>query len=105
MNDQPRGRHLIAADRGFATGGGLAARLVARLVAGGVRKMLDRIDAGLESGRIEVTLPDGALRSLGGRGPGPQAVVRVNHWPALVRLVTSGAVGWYKAWEKGEWTS
>jgi cyclopropane-fatty-acyl-phospholipid synthase len=101
MNDQPRGRHLIAADRGFATGGGL----VARLFAGGFHALLDRIDAGLAKGRMEVTLPDGKVRSFGGRGPGPHAVVRINNWAALVRLVTSGSVGWYKAWEQGEWTS
>jgi cyclopropane-fatty-acyl-phospholipid synthase len=101
MNQQPRGRHLVSADRGLATGGGLAARLFA----GGFGKMLDRIDAGLDEGWIEVTLPDGALRSLGGRGPGAHAVVRINNWSALVRLVTSGSVGWYKAWERGEWTS
>ena len=28
MNDHPRGRHLVAADRRFATGGGLLARLL-----------------------------------------------------------------------------
>ncbi|HEX4736388.1 MAG TPA: cyclopropane-fatty-acyl-phospholipid synthase family protein [Allosphingosinicella sp.] len=101
MNDQSRGRHLIAADRGFATGGGI----IARLFAGGFHKLLDRIDAGLGEGRMEATLPDGSIRSFGGRAPGPHAVVRINNWTALVRLVTSGSVGWYKAWEQGEWTS
>jgi cyclopropane-fatty-acyl-phospholipid synthase len=101
MNDQPRGHHLIAADRGLATGGGF----VARLFAGGFHKLLDRIDAGIGEGRLEATLPDGSVRSFGGKGPGPHAVVRINSWTALVRLVTSGSVGWYKAWEQGEWTS
>ncbi|MDB5691661.1 MAG: cyclopropane-fatty-acyl-phospholipid synthase [Alphaproteobacteria bacterium] len=101
MNQQPRGRHLVSADRGFATGGGL----VARLFAGGFHKMLDRIDAGIADGRMEVTLPDGSVRDFGGQRPGPHAVVRIDHWTALVRLVTSGSVGWYKAWERGEWTS
>ncbi|HEX5183555.1 MAG TPA: cyclopropane-fatty-acyl-phospholipid synthase family protein [Allosphingosinicella sp.] len=101
MNDQPRGRHLIAADRVFATGGGI----VARLFAGGFHKLLDRIDAGIGEGRMEATLPDGSVRSFGGRAPGAHAVVRINNWTALVRLVTSGSVGWYKAWEQGEWTS
>ncbi|HEY1605461.1 MAG TPA: cyclopropane-fatty-acyl-phospholipid synthase family protein [Allosphingosinicella sp.] len=101
MNDQPRGRHLIAADRVFATGGGL----VARLFAGGFHKLLDRIDAGIGEGRLEATLPDGKVRSFVGGAPGPHAVVRINSWTALVRLVTSGSVGWYKAWERGEWTS
>ncbi|MBV8687788.1 MAG: class I SAM-dependent methyltransferase [Alphaproteobacteria bacterium] len=101
MNHQPRGRHLVSADRGFATGGGL----VARLMGGSFHHVLDRIDAGLARGAIDATLPDGARRRLGGRAPGPEPVVHIRSWHALVRLMTSGSVGWYKAWEKGEWTS
>lgn len=96
-----RGKHLVAADRGFATGGGLAARLFG----GSFRKSLDRIDAGLAEGRIEVTLPDGAFRILGGRKEGPVAIVHLRSWRALVRLGVSGSVGWYKAWARGEWAS
>lgn len=96
-----RGKHLVAAGRGFATGGGLAARLFA----GGFSRLLDRIDAGLDHGRIEATLPDGSFRILGGRGAGPAAIVRLNSWRALVRLAASGSVGWYKAWALGEWSS
>jgi cyclopropane-fatty-acyl-phospholipid synthase len=105
MTQQPRGRHLVAADRGFATGGGLAARAAARLAGGGFRRILDRIGAALLEGGIEATLPDGSTRLLGGRAPGPMPVVRLHSWRALVRLATSGSVGWYKAWEQGEWSS
>lgn len=101
MNQQPRGRHLIAADRGFATGGGL----LARLFGGGFGKILDRIDAGLIEGGIDATLPDGSHRIFGGRKPGPMPVVRLHSWRAIVRLVSSGSVGWYKAWALGEWSS
>jgi cyclopropane-fatty-acyl-phospholipid synthase len=101
MNDQPRGRHLVSADRGFATGGGL----LARLLAGSFRLVLDRVDTGLAVGAIDATLPDGTRRRLGDRGPGPEPVVRLHSWNALVRLMTSGSVGWYKAWELGEWSS
>jgi cyclopropane-fatty-acyl-phospholipid synthase len=96
-----RGKHLIAADRGLATGGGI----VARLFAGGFHRLLDRIDEGLAEGRIDLTLPDGAFRTLGGRAEGPIATVHLLHWRALVRLAASGSVGWYKAWAQGEWTS
>ena len=96
-----RGSHLVAADRGFATGGGLTARLFA----GGFGHVLDRIDAGLDHGRIDASLPDGTSRTLGGRGAGPHAVVHLKSWRAIVRLVASGSVGWYKAWARGEWTS
>jgi deoxyribodipyrimidine photo-lyase len=30
---------------------------------------------------------------------------QLNSWLALVRLATSGSVGWYKAWARGEWAS
>ncbi len=96
-----RGKHLVAADRGLATGGGLAARLFA----GGFHKLIDRIDRGLAEGRIEATLPDGSFRVLGGRGAGPAAIIHLRSWRALVRLAASGSVGWYKAWAQGEWSS
>ncbi len=101
MNQQPRGRHLVAADRRFATGGGL----LAHLLSGSFSRILDRIDQGLEQGAIEATLPDGSGRILGGRRPGPRPVVHLHSWRSLARLVTSGSVGWYKAWERGEWSS
>ncbi|HEV2748510.1 MAG TPA: cyclopropane-fatty-acyl-phospholipid synthase family protein [Allosphingosinicella sp.] len=101
MSQHPRGRHLVSADRGFATGGGL----LARLFGGRFHRILDRIDAGLEMGGIEATLPDGSRRLLGGRRPGPTPVVHLHSWRALVRLITSGSVGWYKAWAVGEWSS
>ncbi|MGE0179422.1 MAG: class I SAM-dependent methyltransferase [Sphingomonas sp.] len=98
---QQRGTHLIAADSRFATGGGWASRLVS----GGLNRLLKRIDAGLERGRIDTILPDGSSAMLGGRGEGPRAAVRLHDWRALARLAASGSVGWYKAWTKGEWSS
>lgn len=101
MTDQPRGRHLVSADRRFATGGGL----LAHLLSGSFSRILDRIDRALEQGAIEATLPDGSHRLLGGRAPGPRPVVILHSWRSLARLVSSGSVGWYKAWELGEWSS
>ena len=96
-----RGEHLVRADRGFAVGGGLAGRLVSPAFA----KVLDHLDARLVSGGIEATLPDGTQRRIGFHSPGPVAVVHLKRWMALVRLATSGSVGWYKAWALGEWSS
>src|SRR6202007_3113832 len=56
-------------------------------------------------GGIEVSLPDGTTRPLGFRAPGPNAIVRLSSWLSLVRLATSGSVGWYNAWASGEWAS
>ena len=96
-----RGQHLVRGDRGFATGAGLFGKLVAPAFS----RVLDRIDGRLRRGGIEVTLPDGSQRRIGFHGPGPRANVRIVSWRALVRLATSGSVGWYKAWASGEWTS
>ncbi|MFC3556105.1 class I SAM-dependent methyltransferase [Sphingomonas qilianensis] len=68
-------------------------------------RILDRIDAGLASGSIEATLPDGTSRLLGGRAPGPGVIVDMSSWRALVRLVTGGSAGWYRAWADGDWSS
>jgi len=96
-----RGEHLVRADRRFATGGGL----VARLSAPAISRVLDEIDKRLSTGGIETTLPDGSRRDLGFRADGPTAIVHLSSWMALVRLATSGSVGWYKAWASGEWSS
>lgn len=100
-----RGARLTRADRHFATGSGLLARLWTRLVAKGFHRILDRIDTGLEAGQLNAHLPDGSYRILGARGAGPTAEVTLASWNALVRLASSGSVGWYKAWDLGEWTS
>lgn len=96
-----RGEHLLQADRRFATGGGRFARLASPAFA----KVLDRIGQRLVLGGIEASLPSGEIRRLGFRAEGPKAVVRLASWLALVRLATSGSVGWYKAWTLGEWSS
>lgn len=68
-------------------------------------RLLDRIDAGLAVGSLAATLPGGQARLLGGRAPGPDAVVDLRRWRALLRLATGGSAGWYVAWSKGEWAS
>jgi cyclopropane-fatty-acyl-phospholipid synthase len=107
MNTQPRskrGQHLVRAEGGLAAGG-LFARLLAKAPAAWFHRQLDRIDAGLEHGALETHLPDGSVRILGGRGDGPLAVVHLKRWTGLVRLAMSGSVGWYVAWDRGEWSS
>ena len=96
-----RGQHLLSADKRFATGGGLVARAVAPLFAGLIHRLHERI----RLGGIDGTIPDGSPRRIGFHAPGPVAVVHLHSWMALVRVATSGSVGWYKAWERGEWSS
>lgn len=70
------------------------------------RPLLAHIDKCLDQGAITVSLPEGgAPTRLGGRRPGPEAVVILTSWRALWRLVTGGSSGWYEAWAAGEWES
>jgi len=96
-----RGEHLVRADRGFATGGGMLARLVAPAFS----RVLSAVDRRLDHGGLDVTAPGRDRHRLGFRAPGPAAVVQLSSWMALLRLATSGSVGWYKAWTLGEWAS
>ncbi|TIX50222.1 SAM-dependent methyltransferase [Alteraurantiacibacter aquimixticola] len=96
-----RGAGLLQSGQRFGARPGLFARLLAP----GFRKLLDRIDEGLERGTIHGTLPDGSKVTLGGRQPGFECEVRLNDWRALMRLATGGSAGWYQAWEAGEWDS
>ena len=96
-----RGNVLLEAGQRFGASPGLFARLFAP----GFHKLLDRIDAGLETGAILAHLPDGTVRRLGGRKPGFEAEVQIRDWRALLRLATGGSVAWFQAWEAGEWTS
>ena len=79
--------------------------LLAGLIAPGFHRVLDRIDAGLESGTLTGVLPDGTVRRMGGRAPGFEVTVTLHDWRALLRLATMGSIGWYQAWEAGEWSS
>ncbi len=96
-----RGTRLVAGGTAVRTG----PAWLARLFAGSGHAILDRIDAGLASGSIDATLPDGTRRLLGGRAPGFAAIVDLRDWRALLRLATGGSVGWYQAWAAGEWSS
>jgi cyclopropane-fatty-acyl-phospholipid synthase len=76
-----------------------------RRIAGLFQPVLDRIDAGLAVGQIDIFLPDGSFRVLGSRVAGPSCTVIVRTWRAFGRLARSGSVGWYEAWAAGEWSS
>ncbi len=78
---------------------------LAKRLAKGFHRLLDKIDAGLACGSVTVSLPDGTIRHLGGRASGFAAEAEVRDWRALLRLVTAGSVGCYQGWEAGEWDS
>lgn len=101
MNAQTpkRAGHFLGARGRFGAGRGL----LSRVFAPAFHRLLDRIDAGLDHGTIEGKLPDGTTRVLGARGKGPTARINLHSWKGLYRLVTAGSIGWYRAWEIGEW--
>ncbi|MEC7952091.1 MAG: cyclopropane-fatty-acyl-phospholipid synthase family protein [Pseudomonadota bacterium] len=101
MPTTQRGRELLSGSQRFARKPGW----LARITAPGFGKILDRIDAALTSGAIYGVLPDGTRRVLGGRAPGFECEVQLRSWNARVRLASNGSVGWYQAWEAGEWWS
>jgi cyclopropane-fatty-acyl-phospholipid synthase len=96
-----RGSVLLDAGRRF----GVSPGRLARLFAPGFHRLIDRVDAGLETGAILGHLPDGTVRRLGGRKPGFAGEIHVRDWRALLRLAIGGSAGWYQAWEAGEWSS
>ena len=96
-----RGQGLLKGGQRFARPPGIFARLLAP----GIDHIVDRIDAGLTKGTLLAQLPDGSTRQLGGREDGFNAQVTINDWRAVIRLATNGSIGWYQAWEAGEWKS
>ena len=69
------------------------------------RRLAQRIDAGLASGSLRATFPDGSTKLLGGRKPGIAAEATLHHWRGLARVAAGGSIGLYQGWEAGEWTS
>jgi cyclopropane-fatty-acyl-phospholipid synthase len=96
-----RGKQLTSGGRAIAVGPGW----IARLWSGGIARLLSKYDSGLARGKLEVTLPDGTKRVLGGRQNGFQAQVSLRDVRAVVRLATAGSVGCYQGYEAGEWES
>jgi cyclopropane-fatty-acyl-phospholipid synthase len=100
-----RGHHLTRKTALPGSEGGFFAALRKDMQARIFHRVADRIDAGLDFGIIEGQLPDGSVRIVGGRGPGPQAKIRINNWRALIRLARAGSIGWYEGWAAGDWDS
>ena len=96
-----RGAHLVRTGASFVNGSSVLGRLFSR----GMARLLDQLHERLEVGGIEASLPDGTQKRIGFHKGGPVAIVQLNSWYALVRLATSGSIGWYRAWAKGEWSS
>ena len=100
-SEHTNARRLTPDANRLGAGGGLFSTLLAR----GCHALLDRMDARIEDGAINGRLPDGSLRFLGGRAPGPNAEMNIRSWRALVQIGWAGSVGLYEGWAAGEWDS
>jgi cyclopropane-fatty-acyl-phospholipid synthase len=103
--DIERGRHTAPNGQGLGASGGLFLSLLSGFAARRCNALLDRMDAGLVSGLIEGSLPDGSRRMLGGRAAGPAAEMNIRSWRALLRIAMAGSVGLYEGWAAREWDS
>lgn len=61
--------------------------------------------AGWTTGRLTVSLPDGATHHLEGREPGRAAVLRISDWRCIRRTIVGGDIGFAEGYMAGEWDS
>ncbi|MEO1220903.1 MAG: class I SAM-dependent methyltransferase, partial [Pseudomonadota bacterium] len=100
-SEAARGADLLHSGERFAA----APSVFTRLISPGFRTIVERVDRGLEKGSMLAHLPDGTTQMLGGRAPGFDAEIWLKDWRALLRLAASGVIGFYQAYEAGEWES
>ena len=60
---------------------------------------------GLRFGRLDVTLPDGELRSFAGTEPGPHGVLHIRDKRLMGRVLKDGEVGFGEGYVEGLWDS
>jgi cyclopropane-fatty-acyl-phospholipid synthase len=105
MPETEKGRRSSSIDVHQSLGGGFFSSVIDRTLARYCSALLDKMDAGLLSGSIHGSLPNGSTRMLGGRAPGPNAEMNIRSWRALARIGWAGSVGLYEGWAAHEWDS
>lgn len=72
----------------------------------GVReRLLRRVLARLQVGRIHVILPSGRCMTVDGVVPGPEATVRIRNWRLVNRILLGGDMGVAEGYMAGDWDS
>jgi cyclopropane-fatty-acyl-phospholipid synthase len=92
---------VTRAGQSFARGDGW----IARLLHAAPDHIIDVLHERLQVGQITIRLPDGDLRTVGGHAVGPHAMVQLNNWRALRRLIIGGHTAWAAAYIDGDWDS
>lgn len=81
------------------------ADLASRRLGGFRARLLDRLLAGLDCGRLTVELPSGRRFQRAGRRDGPEAAIVIHCWRLLRRLVVGGDIGFAEGYIAGDWSS
>lgn len=70
-----------------------------------VVRALNRMIAQIDFGQITVVLPSGDRIQRSGASTGPSAMLVLNRWRAIGRLISQGDLGLAEAYIDGDWTS
>lgn len=68
-------------------------------------RVIDVFDPHWKVGQMDLHWPNGTVTQLGGRAPGPHAVIEVHSWRFIRLLFTSGAIGFARSYIEGDWDS
>lgn len=95
---------------GMASGTAGAAPTIAPLMRRGRRprllhRLLAKLAAPLQCGRLRLELPDGTVMERCGPGEGPAAVLRLQRWRPLLRLLLRGDIGLAESYRDGDWST
>jgi cyclopropane-fatty-acyl-phospholipid synthase len=72
---------------------------------GPLGRLIDRSIPALQSGRLQLVLPNGDVIEGRGRNAGPDATLCANRWRALWRILADGEDGFADGYLDGDWTT
>jgi cyclopropane-fatty-acyl-phospholipid synthase len=67
------------------------------------RRVVERLLPSLQAGRLQIALPSGEVIDRRTDQPGPEAVITLNRWRALWRLMRDGDSGLGRGYLDGDW--
>lgn len=65
-------------------------------------RLLRKLD-GIDSGSLDLTLPNGRTESFSGKNPGMKAKIKLNNWKVLSNLAMKGDTGFAVDYQNGNW--
>ena len=64
--------------------------------------VLSQLDGKIDRGELQLTLPDGSIRTISGQGAGPKAALTIKSYALMLRLLRSGSLGFAEAYMADE---